>query len=218
MTVSAQPERYVTPAEYLAIERKAETKSEYFDGQMFAMAGASRPHSLIVSDIDRVLGNQLLERPCETYPNDMRVKVTATGLYTYPDFVVVCDEPQFEDKVADTLLNPTLLVEVLSKTTENYDRGVKFEHYRRLTSVREFLAIAQDRMHVEHHIRQADGSWLLREYSGADDVLDLRSIECRLTLTDIYRRVKLPQLAVSKRSRVGTSRRRPSPRSRRPRR
>ncbi len=209
--MSAQPERYITPVEYLAIERAAETKSEYFDGQMFAMAGASRKHSLIVSDIDRVLGNQLLERPCETYPNDMRVKVTATGLYTYPDFVVVCGEPQFEDKVADTLLNPTLLVEVLSKTTENYDRGVKFEHYRRLPSVQEFLAVAQDRMHVEHHVRQPDGSWLLREYFDADDVLELRSIKCRLTLGDVYRRVKLPEIAVSKQA---PARKRRSPRRR----
>jgi Uma2 family endonuclease len=209
--VSAQPQPFITPAEYLAIERSAETKSEYFDGQMFAMAGASRKHSLIVSDIDRVLGNQLLERPCETYPTDMRVKVTATGLYTYPDFVVVCGEPQFEDKVVDTLLNPTLLVEVLSKTTENYDRGVKFEHYRRLASLREFLAIAQDRMHVEHHVRQDDGSWLLREYFDVGDVLELRSIECRLTLADVYRRVKLPQVAVAKQS---SARKRRSPRRR----
>ena len=214
----AQPQRYITPAEYLSIERASATKSEYFDGQLFAMAGASRRHGLIVSNLNRVLGNQLLDRPCEIYPADMRVKVTKTGLYTYPDLAVVCGEPEFEDNVADTLLNPALLVEVLSKTTENYDRGVKFEHYRRLLTVREYLAIAQDRMHVEHHVRQGDGSWVLREYAVVDDVLELRSIGCRLALAEVYQKVKLPEIAVAKQPASQKARRRTSqqtPRTRR---
>jgi Uma2 family endonuclease len=115
MSTLAKP--WYTPEQYLALERQAETKSEYFDGEIFAMAGASREHNLIVGNVVRELGTQLKRRPCELYPGDMRVRVTETGLYTYPDVVVVCGEPQFEDEQGDTLLNPTLIVEVLSSTT-----------------------------------------------------------------------------------------------------
>ena len=128
---------HLTPAEYLALERKATTKSEYFEGQIYATSGASRAHNLIVANLISAFHAQLSERAYEVYANDMRVKVDATGLYTYPDVLVVCDEPRFENADLDTLLNPTVLVEALSPSTEAYDRGEKFSHYRHLESLQE---------------------------------------------------------------------------------
>ncbi len=121
-----------TAAQYLALERKADFKSEYYNGYIVAMAGASREHSLIVSNVSRQIGNQLEDRPCEVHITDMRVRVSPTGLYTYPDVLAVCGEAEFEDDELDTLLNPTMIVEVLSPTTESYDRGDKFMQYREL--------------------------------------------------------------------------------------
>ena len=127
---SAATRKRLSPQEYLAIERKSETRNEYYNGEMFAMAGASREHNLISVNLLRDIGNQLEDRPCEAYPSDMRVSIEATGLYTYPDVSVVCGEPRFEDREVDTLLNPTVIIEILSPTTEAYDRGFKFRQYR----------------------------------------------------------------------------------------
>ena len=183
----------LTPAEYLAIERAAESKSEFFAGEMFAMAGASPPHVLITSNVTRELGNQLKGRPCRVYPSDLRVKVSETGLYTYPDVVVVCGEQQFDDKQHDTLLNPTLIVEVLSITTEAYDRGEKSAHFRRLESLREYVLIAQDRVRVERYTRRDEsGEWLLTESSDPNGVVALPAIGCELALAEIYDKVDLP--------------------------
>jgi Uma2 family endonuclease len=179
----------LTPEQYLVLERQAECKSEYFDGEIFAMAGGSREHNLIVGNVIRELGTQLKGRPCETYPSDMRVKVTETGLYTYPDVVVVCGEPQFEDEQGDTLLNPTLIIEVLSPTTEAYVRGDKSAHYRQLASLQEYVLIAQDRVRVERYARQPDGQWLLLETTRLGDTVQLASIDCHLTLAEAYDRV-----------------------------
>jgi Uma2 family endonuclease len=190
--MSSVPKTYYTPQEYLAIERQAEFKSEYLAGEMFAMSGASRKHNLIAGNVNGEARYQLRDRPCEVYQSDMRVKVSPTGLYTYPDVVIVCGEPEFEDEHVDTLLNPTVLVEVLSESTEGYDRGKKFEHYRRLPSVREYVLIAQDRFHVEKHTRRQDGSWLLWETNDAGDTVHLESIGCRLKLSDIYAKVQIP--------------------------
>jgi Uma2 family endonuclease len=185
------PKPRFTPEEYLALERQAEYRSEYFNGEIFAMAGASREHNLIIANVVASLHGQLKGKPCEVYPSDMRVKVTATGLYTYPDVVVMCGEPQLEDQYGDTLLNPTLLVEVLSPSTEAYDRGEKSAHYRRLESVKEYVLITQDRYRVERYARQPDGQWLLLEVSDPDQTLHLGSIGCDLALVDIYDRVLL---------------------------
>lgn len=190
MSSVAKP--YVTAQEYLEIERKAEFKSEYFHGEMFAMSGASRQHNLIASNLNRESGNQLRDRPCEVYQSDMRVKVNATGLYTYPDLVIVCNDPEFEDDHVDTLLNPTVVMEVLSESTEGYDRGKKFEHYRRVSSIREYLLVAQDRFHVEVHRRQEDGHWLLWETDSENDAVELHSVDCRLKMSDIYAKVQFP--------------------------
>lgn len=187
-----QPEAYLTPEDYLAIERKAEYKNEYFDGEIFAMTGASREHNLIAINICSELRQQLKGRPCEVYPSEMRVRVPAARLYTYPDVVVVCGEPLFEDDNVDTLLNPTLLVEVLSKFTESYDRGKKFGYYRTLPSLAEYLLVAQDEYRIERYRKQADGNWLLSDETSLEGTIESVSIECRLALSEVYDRVALP--------------------------
>jgi Uma2 family endonuclease len=190
---SDAPQR-LTPAEYLEIERAADQKSEFFGGEMFAMAGAGREHNLIAANLTRVLGNQLMGRPCELYPGDMRVKVSPTGLYTYPDIVVVCGEPEFEDAQLDTLLNPTLIIEMLSSTTEAYDRGDKFVQYRQIDSLQQYLLIAQDRVLLEQYARQAGShEWLLAGLSDLQGIASLVSISCKLTLAEVYDKVKLPE-------------------------
>jgi len=181
-----------TPQEYLALERKSETRNEYYNGEIFAMAGASREHNLIVANLLRDIGNQLEDRPCESYPSDMRVFIEATGLYTYPDVSVVCGEPRFQDREVDTLLNPTVIVEVLSPSTEAYDRGDKFRHYRRIDSLREFVLISQDRMMVERYTRQGK-DWVLSDMTDPDQVLKLESIGCQIPLDRIYAKIKFPE-------------------------
>jgi Uma2 family endonuclease len=187
--MSSQPQKLLTPEEYLARERKAEFKSEYFAGEMFAMAGASRQHNLIAANIIRTLGNQLLERPCNVYPSDMRVKINKINKYTYPDVVVACGEEQFEDEHGDTLLNPVLIIEILSDSTEAYDRGKKFEHYQSLDSLAEYLLISQDPSRVEHYVRQDDRTWTYTEFHQAEDVVHLPTIDCDLALKDVYAKV-----------------------------
>jgi Uma2 family endonuclease len=189
--MSSQPETYLTPEEYLAIERRAETKSEYFNGEMFAMVGASRKHNLISTNIVISVGQQLKNRPCEIYTSDMRVKIPATGLYTYPDVTVACGEPKFEDEFVDTLLNPTLIVEVLSASTASYDRIKKFGYYRTIESLAEYLLVAQDEYKVEQYAKQQDGRWLLTDIRSLEGVVEMVSIQCRLALADVYDRVSL---------------------------
>ncbi|PYS76265.1 MAG: hypothetical protein DMF66_15715 [Acidobacteria bacterium] len=189
--MSSQVKVYYTPDEYLALERKAEYKSEYFGGEIFAMTGASRKHNLVAGNIFAALHLQLKKRPCEIYPSDMRVKVSPTGLYTYPDVAVVCGEPMFDDEQRDTLLNPTVLVEVLSKSTASYDRGEKFEHYRKIESLAEYLVIAQDKYHVEQYAKQPGGQWLLSETDDPQQTIHLSSIDCDLALADIYDKVEV---------------------------
>ena len=189
---SAATKKRFTPQEYLALERKSETRNEYYNGEIFAMSGASREHNLIAGNLFRDIGNQLEDRPCETYMSDMRVWIEATGLYTYPDVVVVCGEPRFQDREVDTLLNPTVIVEVLSPTTAAYDRGDKFRHYRRIDSLREFVLISQDRMMVERYTRQGK-DWVLSDMTDPDQVLKLESIGCQIPLGRIYAKIKFPE-------------------------
>lgn len=191
--MSAVPKSYLTPQEYLARERQAETRSEYLRGEMFAMSGASRKHNLIATNVAGELRQQLRDRECEVYQSDMRVRVSPTGLYTYPDVAVVCGEPEFEDAEVDTLLNPKVLVEVLSESTADYDRGGKFTHYRRLPSLQEYVLISQDRPLVEHYVRQGQDEWLLTEQSSLEDTLVLPSIDCQLPFAEIYLKVRFGQ-------------------------
>ncbi len=186
--MSTQPRPRVTPEEYLAAERRAETKSEYYAGEVFALAGASRDHNRIVIALIGALYRELGHRPCEIFGGDMRVKVSSTGLYTYPDVAVVCGEPHFEDRHLDTLVDPALLVEVLSASTEAYDRGRKAEQYRRLVSLGEYLLIAQDALRVERYRRQGEREWLLTEFRDLEDEVELESVGCSLRLGEIYAR------------------------------
>jgi Uma2 family endonuclease len=192
--MSTQPKTYLTPEEYLAVERQNEYKSEYIDGEMVAMVGASRRHNIIAVNITRVISQQLRGRPCEMYANDMRVRIVSRReyAYTYPDVVVVCGEPQFEDGHLDTLLNPTVLIEVLSESTERYDRGKKFGLYRSMESLAEYVLVAQDERRVEQYVKQTDGRWLLSDHRWPDDVVELASVQCSLALSEIYEKVALP--------------------------
>ena len=178
-----------TPEAYIAQERKALHKSEYLSGQIFAMAGASRAHSLITGNIFNRLYNQLVASDCEVHSSDMRVQPSPIA-YFYPDVVVACGEPRFEDDVSDTLLNPIVIVEVLSPSTAAYDRGEKFAHYRQLTSLQDYVLVSQHRFCVEHHWRQGR-QWEYTEFRSHEDVLPLISIGCQIALRDIYTRVTI---------------------------
>ncbi len=191
--MSTHPQKRIPPEEYLALERKSSLKSEYFNGEVFAMGGASPSHALIVTNIVSELRGQLKKRPCVVYSTDLRVKVAPTGLYTYPDVVVVCGKALFDDDQKDTLLNPALIVEVLSESTKDYDRGGKFEHYRTVESFKEYVLVAQDKHHVEHFVRQPDRRWLLSETNRIEDTLDLTSIGCRLALAEVYDKVEMAE-------------------------
>lgn len=183
----------MTPDEYLTIERRSEVKHEYFRGETFEMAGDGYEHSLIASNLLGELHATLKGTPCAAHGSDLRVKVLPSGLYTYPDLVVACAERIFEDSHVDTLLNPRVVGEVLSKSTEAYDRGTKSYYYRQVTSLREFVLIAQDRALVGHYVRR-EGQWVIHDLASLDDVLTLESIGCRVPLRQIYDRVEFPPL------------------------
>ena len=177
-----------TPEEYLVSERKATLKSEYLNGEIRSMPRVNFAHNLITVDIATELNIQSRGLDWEVYMSNMRVKTGPKGAYFYPDVVVVCGEPQVEDNVFDTLLNPTLVIEVLSPSTEVYDRGEKFRHYQEFTSLREYVLVSQDRVRVEQY-RLAKTQWVQTEFRAPEDVLPLPSIGCELPLRDIYRRV-----------------------------
>ena len=185
----------IAPEAYLRTERAAEWKSEYIDGEMFAVAGASLRHVLIATNVARELGNQLREGPCTVYTADLRVSTDRQRHYTYPDVVVVCDPPQFVDDQRDTVTNPTFIAEVLSDSTEKYDRGAKFECYRAAPSISEYLLVSQDRVHVELYTRQPDGGWFLREWNDPSAEIELVSLHCRLAIAEVYAKVNFGEPA-----------------------
>ena len=182
--------KLLTEEEYLAIERRAEFRSEFHRGEMFARAGASRRHNRIVTNLVTALDNQLRERPCNVYSNDMRVKVPHTRLFTYPDLVVTCGKEMFADNEQDTLLDPLVIFEVLSDSTEAYDRGKKFEHYQSIGSLATYVLVAQEARRIEQYVRQEDGRvWIYTEAHGADAVVGIEVIACNLKLEDVYAKV-----------------------------
>lgn len=181
---------HFTPDEYLVLERKAAYKSEYFRGEITAMSGASRAHNLITLDIATELNNQLRGHECEVYSSDMRVQITHSQAYFYPDVVVACNEPKFEDDFMDSIINPVIIMEVLSPSAEEYDRGEKFEYYKQLPSLKEYILVAQDKISLEHYVMQGT-EWELTTFADPTDTLTLSTIKCKLTLKDIYRRVDL---------------------------
>lgn len=187
--MSAVPKTLMSAEDYLAFERQSEFRHEFYLGEIFQMSGASREHNLIVFNLASQIGSQLRGKNCEGYANDMRVFTPITGLYTYPDVVVVCGEPEFSDNEFDTLLNPIVLIEVLSPSTADYDRGKKFWHYQSIEHLREYMLIAQDEVKIEHLIKLSNGRWDVREYDLPDTEIELSSIGISLTLSEIYEKV-----------------------------
>jgi len=192
MTSAPVQKSYLTAEEYLALERQAETKSEYIDGEMVAMTGGTSWHSLVTLNVGGELRQQLKQRPCLVYSGDLRVRIPGTGDYVYPDITVVCGEPLFEDGQRDILLNPTLIVEVLSPSTESYDRGRKFELYQTIGSLKEYVLVAQDRSRVEHYLRQDGHVWLYTDVNGIDSSVSFASIGCQVPLAEVYDKVTFP--------------------------
>ena len=193
--MSAAPHRRLTVAEYLAIERASEQKHEFIDGEVFAMAGASRQHNEIKENLGGELYSRLKGGPCRTYSSDQRVKVERDGqpIYTYPDYLIVCGPPQFvREQGLDTLLNPLVIFEILSDSTEDHDRGKKFEYYRQLPSLREYVLISQKEVQVEQLVRGPDDRWAPTVLQGANSELVLATASVGLPLADLYRGVELP--------------------------
>ncbi|MGI8640570.1 MAG: Uma2 family endonuclease [Pyrinomonadaceae bacterium] len=190
--MSALPKPVYNLDEYLALEESAEYRSQFYNGEIFAMAGASRKHNIAAGNIYANLHFQLRNRPCEIYQNDMRIKVNAE-FYTYPDIVVVCDEPQIEKKRGENLLNPLVIIEVLSPSTEKFDRGEKARLYRLMPSLKEYILISQDKPYIEHFVHQENGGWLLTEIAEMSEIFQLPTIFCELNLSDIYARINFDE-------------------------
>jgi len=187
--MSAIPKQKLTPVEYLEFERKSEIKHEYFNNEIFAMSGAKRNHNKITTNLSGLVWQHLKGKDCESYSNDMRLFIPKTGLYTYPDVVVVCGEPQFQDDVFDTFLNPILLTEVLSESTESYDRGKKFQYYRSIESLEEYVLVSQEEARIEKYVKSGDGFWALSEAVGLEAEIEFSSIGCQVALREVYDKV-----------------------------
>lgn len=187
--MNAIPKTKLTPEEYLEFERKSEERHEYFDGEIISKSGANRNHCIINGNLGGLLWQNYKGNNFDFYLSKMRVSVPKTRFYTYPDLVVVCGEPQFQDDTFDTLLNPILIVEVLSDSTEGYDRGKKFTHYRSIESLREYVLVSQDEARIEKYVRQGDGFWVLSEAFGLDEKIKLDSIDCDLALNEVFDKV-----------------------------
>jgi Uma2 family endonuclease len=189
--MTAHLKTILSEADYLTFERSSSIKHEFYRGRIYAMAGAKEAHNIITSNTLATLHTQLRRTPCIVYPSDMRVKVLRTGLNTYPDITVVCGQAKFTDQVRDTLVNPMVIIEVLSASTERYDRGLKFQNYRTIDTLQDYILISQTSHRVEHYTRQDQGLWLLQEFTSLDETILIRSINCTLLLEDIYEKVVL---------------------------
>jgi Uma2 family endonuclease len=182
----AKPSRYFTADEYLQAERNAPHRSEFYDGEIFAMVGASEEHVTLMSSLLTELHTQLRGTGCRVFANDMRVKVEATGLYTYPDLVIVCGNRVFEEQHGTTLLNPLVLIEILSHSTEAYDRGAKFRHYRQIPSLQEYVLVSQEERRIERYQRGDEGKWVFSEIAGSEGTLSLIAVPAVLTMARVY--------------------------------
>lgn len=181
---------YITPEAYLEQERRAEFRSEYLNGRIYAMAGASPEHNRISRNTVGEFYVRLKGKPCEAFVSDMRVRVSPSGLYTYPDVLIVCGEMQFVDEKRDTLTNPVVIIEVLSDSTEAYDRGQKFAQYQTIESLVDYVLISQKEPRVERFTRQPNNQWLLSTVAGLDTEMSLTAVDCTLRLADIYDRIE----------------------------
>jgi len=191
--MTAQPEPFVSEEAYLESERVGTVKHEYFRGRIYAMTGAKESHNLIAANSLASLHGQLRQKPCRVYPRDMRIKVLRTGLNTYPDVVVVCGQPEFTDEVHDTIVNPTVVIEVLFASTERYDRGMKFQNCHTIDTLQSYVLISQEHHHIEYFARQENGLWLLQEVDELEGKIHTQFIECILLLADVYEKVELEQ-------------------------
>jgi Uma2 family endonuclease len=189
--MSTQAKPFITEEQYLEIEARAELRSEYCNGEMFLMAGGTSDHNVICFNLGAVFREQFRERPCNFYGIDIRLRVSTTGLYTYPDIMLVCGERQWADQSNTTLLNPSVIIEVLSDSTEGYDRGEKFRHYREIPSLRECILVSQKAFSVDKFTRQPDGLWSLHPHDSIEDTLHLPSVDCAVKLRDIYFKTEL---------------------------
>lgn len=185
--------KYYTPEEYLAMEENADFKSEYFQGEIFAMAGATANHSRIVRNLLARMTMAFENKNCEAFGLDMRLWIEAVKLFTYPDVVVSCGKLKFHQDRSDTIINPLLLVEVLSESTQNYDRGQKFFLYRAIESLKDYVLVDQYQFQVEHFSKEEDGRWVLTECNKAEDILSIPRIDFRISLKDIYDRVEFSE-------------------------
>jgi Uma2 family endonuclease len=188
--MSSLPERVYTAQEYLALERAAEFRNEFVNGQIRALSGGSLAHNLLVGNLLVGIREQLRGRSCSVFSNALRVKVDTLETYVYPDVVALCEPPRLEDAHADTLLNPAVIVEVLSESTERYDRGDKFAHYRKIDSLREYILVAQDKVRIEQYVRHGE-HWLFNEISDPAGALRIETLGCEIAIRDVYDRVEL---------------------------
>jgi Uma2 family endonuclease len=187
--MSAQAQPRVTPEQYLEIERAAEFRNEYYDGRIYAMSGGSWTHAVVIGNFVSALKGALKKRPCFVTSSDMRMCVSPAGLYTYPDVMVVCGEPKFLDRRTDTVVSPALVVEVLSPSTEAYDRGFKAAQYRTVESLAEYALVSQAEARVEVFRRKSAHEWLMSEFAGLEAICRFESVACEVPLADIYDRV-----------------------------
>lgn len=194
--MSAQPKYRYTPEEYLAMERSAPEKHEYFDGKIFQMSSASYAHNVVCANLVSTLRPSLRKQNCDVVSNDLRVHIPATGLYTYPDVVVLCGQAQFLDNILDTLLNPVALIEVLSPTTEQYDRTTKFDHYRSIPSLKEYILVSLAKPRIECFRRNQDNTvppenmiWSYHTSTSLEDSAKLDSTQTILSLREVYERI-----------------------------
>ena len=181
--------KYLSPEEYLKIERDAVTKSEYYKGEMFAMSGAGLNHNKITTNIIRELGSELKNTDCSIFGSDMRIKVSEKGLFTYPDVSIVKSEIELYDEITDTILNPVVILEVLSKSTQRYDRGGKFMLYKEIDSLEEYILVSQNEIKIEHYIRQNVSDWHKTEINNTEQEIFLKSISCSIKVSDVYFKV-----------------------------
>lgn len=187
--------QFISEEDYLTMEEVSPVRHEYFDGEIFQMAGASDEHNTIAMNIAAELHQQLKKRPCKVYQNDMRLYVEKEGIYTYPDVMVVCGKPEIKKyKNLDNMLNPVLIAEVLSPSTADYDKGAKFEQYRTIESFKEYLLVSQDAKQITRYTKQTNGSWILMDFIGDKTEIELSSIECSLTMEDIYDKVDFEEV------------------------
>ena len=192
--MSALEKRRYTLEEYLELDRHGEERYEYFDGEVVAMSGASLRHNRIVRNLMRAIDVRLADKPCEVLPAAMRLKVLRALPYRYADLVIVCGEPMIADlQGMEMLVNPLVIIEVLSASTEADDRGIKFFEYQSIASFREYVLMAQDRPHVTHYVRQEDGQWLHSDLQGVAEHLSLKVLESVIPVAEIYRQVPLPR-------------------------